>query len=59
MEIVTLVIQICIGLGFAVYGICALLRNRGKQLERGKFVLFLVCVFVGIFLSGHVVYRIL
>jgi len=59
MEILRLIIQICIGLGFAVYGICVLLRNRGKGQEKGKFVLSLVCIFIGVVLSGYVVYQIL
>lgn len=58
MEIVNLIIQSCIGLIFAVYGICSLLANRKKQ-TKGKYILSSVCVLVGIFLLGCAVYQIL
>ena len=60
-EIVILLVQVCIGLVFAIYGICSLLRNRSKKGEQTseKSVLFLVCVLVGIFLLGYVVYHVL
>lgn len=60
MEIVSVVIKSCIGLVFAIYGICSLLSNRKKreQTER-KFVLSLVCILVGIFLLGYAACQIL
>lgn len=60
MEIVSVVIQSCIGLVFAVYGICSLLSKQKKreQTER-KFALSLVCILVGIFLLGYVAYQVL
>ena len=53
METISLAIQSCIGLIFAIYGIYILLtkRKKGKQ-TISKFVLALVCILVGIFLLG-------
>ena len=31
MEVVSLVVQSCIGLIFAIYGVCLLLSNRKKE----------------------------
>ena len=60
MEIVSVVIQCFIGLFFAIYGIWSLLSNRKKgEQAKGKFVLSLVCILVGIFLLGYVAYQIL
>ena len=58
METISLAIQSCIGLIFAIYGIYILLTNRKKGKQTiSKFVLALVCILVGIFLLGFVVYR--
>ena len=60
MEIVSVVIQCFIGLIFTIYGIWSLLSNRKKgEQAKGKFVLSLVCILVGIFLLGYVAYQIL
>mgnify|MGYP007133031023 FL=1 len=60
MEIVSVVIQCFIGLIFAIYGIWSLLSNRKKgEQAKGKFVLSLVCILVGIFLLGYVAYQVL
>ena len=60
MEIVSVVIQCFIGLIFVIYGIWSLLSNRkGGEQAKGKFVLSLVCILVGIFLLGYVAYQIL
>ena len=56
MEIVSVVIQCFIGLIFTIYGIWSLLSNRKKgEQAKGKFVLSLVCILVGIFLLGYAV----
>lgn len=57
METISLAIQSCIGLIFAIYGIYILLtkRKKGKQ-TISKFVLALVCILVGIFLLGYAFY---
>lgn len=51
----------CIGLIFMSYGIVSLFLYRKKQENRAKenFVLALVCILVGIFLVGHVVFKIM
>ncbi len=60
MEIVSVVIQCFVGLIFAIYGIWSLFSIRKKRGQvKGKFVLSLVCILVGIFLSGYVAYQIL
>ena len=60
MEIVSVVIQCFIGLIFTIYGIWSLLSNRKKgEQAKGKFVLSLVCILVGIFLLGYAAYQIL
>ena len=54
MEIVSAVIQCFVGLVFATYGIWSLLSIRKKREQaKGKFVLSLVCILVGIFLLGY------
>ncbi len=57
METISLAIQSCIGLIFAIYGIYILLTNRKKGKQTiSKFVLALVCILVGIFLLGYAFY---
>ncbi len=56
MEVVSLVVQSCIGLIFAIYGVCLLLSNRKKEKRmKSKFVLSFVCILVGICLVGYVI----
>ena len=57
METISLAIQSCIGLIFAIYGIYILLTNRKKGKQTiSKFVLALACILVGIFLLGYAFY---
>ncbi len=54
MEILSLVIQCCIGFLFAIYGIYSIFSNRKKEKQtKDKFVLALVCILAGIFLLGY------
>lgn len=57
-EIVSLAVQSCIGLIFAIYGIYSFSSNR-KANEGKKVMLSIVCILVGMFLLGYVVYQIL
>ena len=54
MGILGFVIKVCIGFIFTIYGGFLLLRNRKGK---GKLVLSLVCVLVGLFLLGYAVYQ--
>lgn len=44
-------VQLCIGLVFAVYGVFCLIKRENQARE--KFIIGLVCFFVGVFLIGY------
>ncbi len=51
-------VQICTGLIFTVYGIYFLLRNLKKK-RKETFLVYLVCIFVGVVLLGYAVCQII
>nr|WP_326171086.1 hypothetical protein [uncultured Oscillibacter sp.] len=53
---ISIVVQICIGFVFTVYGGYSLLRGRGTG---GRLPLFLACVLAGLFLLGYAADRVL
>lgn len=56
MEMISLVIQSCIGLVFTVYGAFSLLQAR-KNKGKGSITLSLACVLVGVVLLVYAVAR--
>ena len=57
MEIRSMIIRGCIGAIFAIYSLVSILIYYKKRENRKKenLVLSLVCIFVGIFLLGHII----
>ncbi|MCI8848108.1 MAG: hypothetical protein HFF86_02370 [Oscillibacter sp.] len=60
MDRISLAVQACIGLFFAVYGVYSLYPKQERQNGQGKekLVLSPVCILVGICLLGYVGYQV-
>ena len=60
MELVSLVIQSAVGFLFLINFICLLLLNRKRETQtKAKWILSLACIFVGVFLLGYILCKIL
>lgn len=52
------IVQLCIGLIFVIYGIYSMFKGWRKQI-REKSMIGLVCMAVGVFLSGYALWTVI